>query len=438
MEWWIILILIFGGMIFLFMMGIPVAFAFLTINTIGAFILWNGLGGLEQLTFNMSSSVASFTFLTIPMFILMGEIMFRSGIGEKVFEAVGKWFGRLPGRLSVIAVGNGALFSVLSGSSVASTVLLGKLLVPDMLKKGYSKQMSLGPILGSAGLAIMLPPTTLGILLASIASIPVGKFLFAIIIPGIILAILFLIYVVARSYLQPNLAPSYDVEKVPLSEKLIDTVKYIIPLGLIVFLLLGVILLGIATPTQGAVLGALGTIVLAYFYGGLTWRKIWESLTGTFTSTVMIFMIIVGSTTFSQILSFTGVTQEIVEIVNNVNAHPMIILILIQLMLLVLGCFIEPLSIMMMTLPILMPISQSLGFDPLWFGAIILLNMQMSTTTPPFGMDLFAMKGAVPDKTITMKDIYVSVIPFLILNLICMVLMMMFPSLTLWLPSLVE
>src|SRR5699024_8628337 len=138
MEWWVILILIFGGMIFLFMIGIPVAFAFLAINTIGAFILWNGLGGLEQLTFNMSSSVASFTFLTIPMFILMGEIMFRSGIGEKVFDAVGKWFGRLPGRLSVIAVGNGVLFSVLSGSSVASTVLLGKLLVPDMLKKGYS------------------------------------------------------------------------------------------------------------------------------------------------------------------------------------------------------------------------------------------------------------------------------------------------------------
>ncbi|HLR67574.1 MAG TPA: TRAP transporter large permease subunit [Virgibacillus sp.] len=438
MEWWVILILIFGGMIFLFMIGIPVAFAFLAINTIGAFILWNGLGGLEQLTFNMSSSVASFTFLTIPMFILMGEIMFRSGIGEKVFDAVGKWFGRLPGRLSVIAVGNGVLFSVLSGSSVASTVLLGKLLVPDMLKKGYSKQMSLGPILGSAGLATMIPPTTLGILLASIASIPVGKFLFAIIIPGIILSILFLIYIVVRSYLQPNLAPAYDVDKVPLSEKLIDTVKYIIPLGLIVFLLLGVILLGIATPTQGAVLGALGTIILAYFYGGLSWKKIWQSLTGTFTSTVMIFIIIVGSTTFSQILSFTGVTQEIVGIVNNVNAHPMIILILIQLMLLILGCFIEPLSIMMMTLPILMPISQSLGFDPLWFGAIILLNMQMSTITPPFGMDLFAMKGVLPDNSITMKDIYMSIIPFLILNLICMGLMIIFPSFTLWLPSLVE
>src|SRR5699024_2530698 len=280
-------------------------------------------------------------------------------------------FGRLPGRLSVVAVGNGALFSVLSGSSVASTVLLGKLLIPEMLKKNYSKQMSIGPILGSAGLATMIPPTALGILLASIASIPVGKFLFAIILPGVLLAILFLLYIVIRAYLQPNLAPVYDVEKVPLSKKLIDTLKYIIPLGLVIFLLLGVLLLGIATPSQSAVLGAVGTILLSYFYGGLTWRKLFDSLTGTFTTTVMIFMIIIASSTFSQLLSFTGVTQNIVGLVDNVAAHPLVILLLIQIILLILGCFLEPLSIMMMTLPILMPISQSLGFDPLWFGAII-------------------------------------------------------------------
>src|SRR5699024_5313146 len=295
MEWWFILIFIFGGLIILFAMGLPVAYAFLTVNTIAAFLLWNGVSGLEQITLNISSSITNFTFVTIPMFILMGEIMFRTGLGDKVFEAVSNWFGRLPGRLSVVAVGNGALFSVLSGSSVASTVLLGKLLIPEMLKKNYSKQMSIGPILGSAGLATMIPPTALCILLASIASIPVGKFLFAIILPGVLLAILFLLYIVIRAYLQPNLAPIYDVEKVPLSKKLIDTLKYIIPLGLVIFLLLGVLLLGIATPSQSAVLGAVGTILLSYFYGGLTWRKLFDSLTGTFTTTVMIFMIIIAS-----------------------------------------------------------------------------------------------------------------------------------------------
>lgn len=438
MEWWFILIFIFGGLIILFAMGLPVAYAFLTVNTIAAFLLWNGVSGLEQITLNISSSITNFTFVTIPMFILMGEIMFRTGLGDKVFEAVSNWFGRLPGRLSVVAVGNGALFSVLSGSSVASTVLLGKLLIPEMLKKNYSKQMSIGPILGSAGLATMIPPTALGILLASIASIPVGKFLFAIILPGVLLAILFLLYIVIRAYLQPNLAPVYDVEKVPLSKKLIDTLKYIIPLGLVIFLLLGVLLLGIATPSQSAVLGAVGTILLSYFYGGLTWRKLFDSLTGTFTTTVMIFMIIIASSTFSQVLSFTGVTQNIVGLVDNVAAHPLVILLLIQIILLILGCFLEPLSIMMMTLPILMPISQSLGFDPLWFGAIILLNMQMATITPPFGMDLFAMKGVLRDTRITMIDIYKSVTPFLILNLICLLLMILFPFITLWLPSFIQ
>ncbi|PIC64930.1 C4-dicarboxylate ABC transporter permease [Sporosarcina sp. P13] len=438
MEWWGVLALVFGSMFILFMIGLPIAFSFLTINIVGVIILWNGEAGLNQLILNIFSSVSKFSLLPIPMFILMGEIMFRTGLGFKVFDAVGKWFGNLPGRLSIVAVGSGTLFSVLSGSSVASTALLGSLLVPDMQKKGYSPAMTVGPILGSAGLATMIPPTALGILLASLASIPVGHFLFAIVVPGLLLAAIFVLYIIIRCYLQPGLAPAYDVEKVPLSEKLIGTIKYILPLGLIVFLLLGVIIIGIATPTQSAVLGALGTIVLSYFYGGLNWMKFWESLTGTLRSSVMIFMIIIGSTTFGQILSYTGVTQGLVQLVGSLEFQPIIILIIIQIVLLILGCFMEPLSIMMMTLPVLMPIASAMGFDPLWFGAIMLLNMQVATITPPFGMDLFAMKAVIPKDSISMKEIYRAVIPFILLNLAIMALMIIFPSLTLWLPSFVK
>lgn len=438
MEWWGVLALVFGSMFILFMIGLPIAFSFLTINIVGVIVLWNGEAGLNQLILNIFSSVSKFSLLPIPMFILMGEIMFRTGLGFKVFDAVGKWFGNLPGRLSIVAVGSGTLFSVLSGSSVASTALLGSLLVPDMQKKGYSPAMTVGPILGSAGLATMIPPTALGILLASLASIPVGHFLFAIVVPGLLLAVIFVLYIIIRCYLQPELAPAYDVEKVPLSEKLIGTIKYILPLGFIVFLLLGVIILGIATPTQSAVLGALGTIVLSYFYGGLTWAKFWDSLTGTLRSSVMIFMIIIGSTTFGQILSYTGVTQGLVQLVGNLEFSPLVILVIIQIVLLVLGCFMEPLSIMMMTLPILMPIAGTMGFDPLWFGAIMLLNMQVATITPPFGMDLFAMKAVIPKDSISMKEIYSAVVPFILLNLAIMALMIIFPSLTLWLPSFVK
>ncbi|WP_408010146.1 TRAP transporter large permease subunit [Pseudalkalibacillus sp. A8] len=438
MDWWLVIFFIFGALFLLFVIGLPIAFSFLTVNLVGAMLLWNGTAGINQLVLNIFDSVSKFSLLPIPMFILMGEIMFRTGLGVKVFETIGKWFGRLPGRLSIVAVGSGSFFSVLSGSSVASTALLGSLLVPDMQKKGYSHTMSVGPILGSAGLATMIPPTALGILLASLASIPVGHFLIAIVLPGILLATLFLLYIVIRSFLQPSLAPTYDVEKIPLSEKIMDTVKYILPLGIIVFLLLGVIILGFGTPTQSAALGAIGTVILSYFYGGLTWKSIRDSLTGTFKSSVMIFMIIVGSTTFGQILSYTGVTQGLVQLVSNLNYPPLVILILLQISLLILGCFMEPLSIMMMTLPVLMPIAGGMGFDPLWFGVIMLLNMQMATITPPFGMDLFAMKAVVPDDSITMVQIYKSVIPFILLNGILMLILILFPSLSLWLPSFIR
>ncbi|MGP4082702.1 TRAP transporter large permease [Pseudalkalibacillus sp. R45] len=438
MDWWLVIFFIFGSLFLLFIIGLPIAFSFLTVNLVGAMLLWNGTAGINQLVLNIFDSVSKFSLLPIPMFILMGEIMFRTGLGVKVFETIGKWFGRLPGRLSIVAVGSGSFFSVLSGSSVASTALLGSLLVSDMQKKGYSHAMSVGPILGSAGLATMIPPTALGILLASLASIPVGHFLIAIVLPGILLATLFFLYIVIRNFLQPGLAPTYDVEKIPLSEKIMDTIKYILPLGIIVFLLLGVIILGFGTPTQSAALGAIGTVILSYFYGGLTWKSIRDSLTGTFKSSVMIFMIIVGSTTFGQILSYTGVTQGLVQLVSNLNYPPLVILILLQISLLILGCFMEPLSIMMMTLPVLMPIAGGMGFDPLWFGVIMLLNMQMATITPPFGMDLFAMKAVVPDDSITMVQIYKSVIPFILLNGILMLILILFPSLSLWLPSLIQ
>ncbi|HHW37420.1 MAG TPA: TRAP transporter large permease subunit [Bacillales bacterium] len=434
MEWWLVLLLIVVGLAFLFILGVPIGFAFLSINIIGVVLLWNGSSGLNQLTLNMFNSVAKFSLLPIPMFLLMGELMFRTGVGVKIFEAMAKWMGNIPGRLSLLTVGTGTLFAILTGSSAASAALLGSLLVPDMQKKGYSPHMSIGPILGSAGLATMIPPTALGVLLASLAAIPVGHFLIAIVIPGILLAVIFVVYIVIISMVRPEWAPSYDVEKYTLKEKLMDTFKYILPLGAILFLVLGVIILGVATPTQSAVLGALGTIVLAIGYKSFSWKVLWESLMGTLNTTGMIFIIIIGSTTFGQILSYTGVTQSLVQIISSIDTQPIVILILIQLILIILGCFMEPLSIMMITLPVLMPISQALGFDPIWFCVIILLNMQMATMTPPFGMDLFAIKGVVPS-TITMSQIYKAALPFVGLNIILMILLIIFPSLSLWLPS---
>lgn len=436
MDWWVVLSIIFGSMAFLLLMGVPVAITFLLIDIVGVYFLWGGSIGLKQLVLNMFESVSAFSLLPIPMFLFMGEIMFRTGMGLRVFDTLSKWMGKVPGRLSLMSVGSGTLFAILCGSSVASTALLGSLLVPEMNNRGYKNAMSVGPILGSAGLAILIPPTALGVLLASLGGFPVGDFLVAIVLPGVLLALSYILYIVIRCMLQPDLAPSYEVEQYTLREKWIDTLKYIFPLGFILFLVLGVIILGIATPTQSAVLGAVGSLILAACYGQLNFKVFRESLEGTLRVTGMIFLIMAGSMAFSQILSFTGATQGILNAVKVLDLSPISMLITIQAILILLGCFMEPLSIMMMTLPLLMPIAALYEFNPLWYGALILLNMQMATATPPFGMDLFAMKAVTPN--LRMGEIYRAVIPFLGLNLLVMAMMILFPWITLWLPSLMN
>ena len=292
MEWWLIFLLIMISLLFLFAINVPVAFSFLVVNMAAAFFLWGGQKGLDQIILSIYGSVINFTMLPIPLFVLMGEVMFRSGVAPKMIETIDKWLGSIPGRLSLMAVLSGTLFSTLSGSSMASTAMLGSVLVPEMEKRGYKKPMSIGPILGSGGLAIMIPPSALGVILASLARFSVGDLLIAIIIPGFIMAGLYMAYVIIRSFLQPHLAPAYVVAQIPLSEKIWDSIRYILPLGSIVFLVIGLIFLGVATPTESAALGALGCFVLAFLYRGLSWKVLKTTFVGTIRTTVMIFVIL--------------------------------------------------------------------------------------------------------------------------------------------------
>ncbi len=339
--------------------------------------------------------------------------------------------------MSLLAVGGGTLFAALSGSAMAGAAMLGSVLVPEMEKRGYKKPMSLGPILGSGGLAIMIPPSALGVLLAALGRFSVGRFLIAIIIPGLIMAILYGTYIIGRCWLQPQLAPSYAVRPTSLLDKIRATLRYVLPLSSIVFLVVGLIFLGIATPTEAAALGALGCLVLAFIYRGLSWEILKISITGTLQVTIMMLMILTGSTAFAQILAYTGASQGLVEFALSIPLPPICVLIAMQIVLLIMGTFMEPLTIMMVTLPIFMPIVEKLAFNPLWFGAIMLLNMEMATTSPPFGLVLFVMKGVAPPGT-TMGDIYKAGIPFLACDAVAMALMMAFPGLVLWLPGLMH
>jgi tripartite ATP-independent transporter DctM subunit len=437
MEWYLALVVIVGLFLILLAMGMPVAFSFLFVNLVGAVLWWGGEAGLRQLIISISSSVTSFALMPVPMFILIGEVMFHTGIAPQAINSLDQCIGRVPGRLSLLAVLSGTIFATLSGSSVAGTATLGSVLTPEMEKRGYQKPMSLGPILGSGGLSIMIPPSALGVLLAALAKISVGAILIAIIFPGLLMAVLYASYIIIRCWLQPTIAPVYKVASVPLSKKITDLVRYVLPLGFIIFSIIGVIFLGLGTPSEAAALGALASFVLAAFYRRLNWETVKKSVGITLHITVMMLMIFTGSTAFAQILAYTGATTGLCAFFVGLPLQPMMLLVIMQLLLVAMVTFMEPLAMVMVVLPIYLPIVYALNFNLLWFGAIMLLNMEMATTSPPFGLGLFAMKGVAPSDT-TMGDLYRAALPFLGCDLIAMLIIMLFPPLALWLPSLMH
>lgn len=435
MEWPLLLLLILGGLIVVMALGLPVAFSFILVNLVGAYLLWGGQIGLEQAVMSLWRSVSRFTLVPLPLFVLMGEVIFQSGVAPNMLDALDKWLGRLAGRLGLLAVGGGAVLSTLTGASMASAAILGSTLVPEMEKRGYKKSMSLGPILGSGGLAIMIPPSGLAILLGAIGEISVGKILIAIILPGVLMAILYAAYIILRCRIQPSIAPAYDVVPPRLSEKLIATAKYILPLGFIIFMVVGVMFLGVATPTEAAATGALSTFILAAAYKRLSWKMVKKSFRGTMEITLMMFLIISGATAFSQILAFSGATAGLINVTLGLPLSPIFIVVAMQVIVLFMGMFMEVVSIMMITIPLFLPVIYVLGFNDVWFAVILLLNIEMATTSPPFGLTLFVMKGVAPPDT-TMGDIYRAALPFLYCDVIVMGLIIAFPAVALWLPGL--
>ena len=435
MEWWVILLFLIGGLIFFLALGLPIAFAFLLINFIGAYIFMGGLDGLSLSVQQIFTSLVSFSLAPIPLFVFMGELMLHSGMAKRTLDVFDKLIGRLPGRLSLIVITGGALFSTLSGSTIANTAMLGEIMVPEMTARGYKKPMTLGPIVGVGGLAMLIPPSALAVVYASLAQISVGKVLIAGAVPGFMLAVLYSLYVVGRSHISPSLAPAYDVAHHTLAEKLSDFTKYVLPLGFIFFLVLGFIFLGIATPTEAASTGALGSIILACCYRKFSLTILQKSLKGTLKVSVMAFMIIAASQTYSSVQAYTGSTMGLVNLITDLEMSRLFVLIVMMVILMILGTFMEQVSMMMITIPIYMPVIQGLGFDPIWFAILMLLNLEMAMSTPPFGILLFVMKGSAPPGT-KLGEICLAAAPFLVCDLIVMIILIAFPSIVLFLPKL--
>lgn len=434
MAWYQILALLIGMLLAFMAIGMPVAFAFFASNLIGAWIFMGGLIGVMQLVRNAADSVQSFALLPIPLFIFMGEIMFHTGVAGRAIDAVDKLIARVPGRLALVAITGGTIFSSLSGSTIANTAMLSSTLLPEMYKRGYHSSIAIGPIVAVGGLAMLIPPSALAVLLGSVARIPIGELLVASIIPALILAVLFFGYVVVRCARDPSIAPPYDVARLGWRERLMPFLKYVLPLMGIFVVVVGGIVGGIATPTESAALGAAAALVAAAAYRRLDWKGFAVSVRETLRFTVMTLFIICGSVTFSQIMAFTQASNGLSELVTGAGLSPLMVLVGMLGILLVLGCFMDQVSMMMITAPLFMPVVEQYGFDLVWFGVLMLMCLEISLATPPFGLLLFVAKGASPQTS--MREIIVSVLPFIAIAMGVVVLLIAFPVLTLLLPRL--
>jgi tripartite ATP-independent transporter DctM subunit len=426
-SWASVLTLMFASKVGLLLTAQPVAFVFFVINIVGSYLIFGGLPGLEQMVRNEQLSVAQFSLVPIPFFVLMGEVLFHTGLAMKSIDAVDAVIRRVPGRLAVVALVAGTVFSAISGSTIATTAMLGSLLLPQMLERGYEPKTAIGPILAIGGVDILIPPSGLAVLLGSLAGISISGLLVGGIVPGLILSALFIGYVLVRCWLNPTLAPAYDDGRPPMPRPWLNLTVTILPLIGVFAIVVVSMTSGWATPTESSALGAVATVLLALCYGCLSWQSLRKSLLGTVSISGSLLFIIVGATTFAQLLSFSGATAGLVALIESSQLPQVAILVGMLAILLILGFFIDQTSIMMVTLPFYMPLLRSMGVDLIWFGILYLLCMQIGLMTPPFGLLLFVLKGVAPPG-VTIGMIYRAAIPYVWLTMVMMALIFIIPA----------
>jgi tripartite ATP-independent transporter DctM subunit len=426
-SWASVLTLMFASKVGLLLTALPVAFVFFIINDFGSYLIFGGYPGLEQMVRNEQLSVAQFSLVPIPFFVLMGEVLFHTGLAMKSVDAVDAVIHRVPGRLAVVALVAGTVFSAISGSTIATTAMLGSLLLPQMLTRKYEPKTAMGPILAIGGVDILIPPSGLAVLLGSLAGISISGLLVGGIVPGLILSGLFISYVLIRCWLNPALAPPYDDGRPRAGRPWLTLAVTILPLIGVFVIVVVSMTGGWATPTESSALGAVATVLLAACYRSLSWENLWKSLLGTVSISGSLLFIIVGATTFAQLLSFSGATAGLVGVIEISQLSQVTILIGMLAILLILGFFIDQTSIMMITLPFYMPLLRNMGVDLIWFGILYLLCMQIGLLTPPFGLLLFVLKGVAPPD-ITIGMIYRAAIPYVWLTMVMMALIFLVPA----------
>ena len=483
MEWYYAFALLLGTVCCLMFLGLPVALAFFAANVLGTALFIGGDIELVYMAFEFNTAI-SFGLTPIALFLLMGEILLQTGVAFKAIGAIDRMISKLPGRLSVVSIVGGTIFSSLSGSTIANTAILGSVLLPDMVNRGYQKSIAMGPIMAVGGIAMLIPPSALAVLLASIAEQSVAQLLIAGIVPGVLMAMLFFAYVIGRCMINPDLAPSYNVDESALDAPLVIAVNkgasplwrwtysgpglrlvnrllpfclYILPLSIIFVVVVGSIFFKIASPTEAAALGSLAALAACYFFrlfkniititgiegADFTWRSIAKALLETTKVNTMILFIIAGSLVFSQALANSGATQGLLQAVTALDLSQLQVIIIMMAVLLFLGAFMDQVSMLLLTLPFFLLGSDSLqaafDIDVVWLMVLMLITMEISLLTPPFGLLLYVMKG-VAERTmpVSIGSVIGAAVPFILIELLVLALLIAFPEIATWLPKLIE
>jgi tripartite ATP-independent transporter DctM subunit len=417
------------------MTGAPIFLAFLIIIVSGVvMLLGNSAFGMVVNSIYETGTTASLG--TVPLFILLGEILFRSGCMEVLLNSIDKLVGRVRGRQYILSISLSTVLGALSGSAIAVGAMLGRSLLPIMRGRGYDTQLSIGTILAGACLAPIIPPSILAIIVGTLADVSIASLLIAGVIPGIFLAGLFIAACLIKVRINPALAPVEDEgEKIDLRGKLRAAVG-LLPFTFIIFMVMGLIMLGVATPSESAATGVFGAIITAAYYKRLSFRMLYESVGEAALLASVIMLILCSAVMFTQLLAFTGATAALTEVVTTMDVNRWVMFFMMMLLPFILCMFIDQLGLMLIVIPIYLPILEALQFDPVWFWLLFLLNITLGAITPPFGYVMFAVKAAAPD--VSMGEIFNASWLFVGLTLFGMVIMATFPGIVTFLPELVQ
>jgi tripartite ATP-independent transporter DctM subunit len=411
-------------------LGVPIALALLAIGAVGNLYLMGFPQTAMQIHMITWETGTNFLLIAVPLFIFMGQLVYHTEIASDLFDFVHKWFGRLPGGLAVTGVFTSAGFGAVTGSSVAAIATMGIMVMPQMKKYKYNLRLATGSLASAGTLAIMIPPSIPMVIYGVWTETSIGKLFIAGVVPGILLAAGFCGMIVVRCMLNPELGPAGP--KFSWSERLTALTK-LLPTTIIFLIVLGGIYGGIFTPTEASAIGAAGVLVVSLVMKRLNWTRLKDSLWQTGEISAMIYAILIGGVMFSRLLVQTDVTPSLINYIGGLQVSPYTIIFLFSVMFLLLGAVLDTFGMLILTLPLVFPICRSLGFDPVWFGIYMTVMMEIAMLTPPIGLNVFVMQRVAPE--VPLSEIFMGVLPFVIICLIVVVIITALPQLALWLPS---